>query len=239
MGAHLRNGKDLSFKHQAAAAATARNQRRAEQQRRKQHQTSQRSVPTAEATTSSAGGTHQGANQGAPQLPQTKGEHPPSDRIARSSQLASIKRTLPQSAYSQSSNPSQSNKAQMGTRHKADHRILPALPRLSAFAKLESSLPPLMGFEELDLLTEANLPYDPPRGVTPSEVNSQAASTALASTQSTPVPRPIEQQEFLVTRQELPLPPPPRSKESNTPIQNQLVLREMTEAPHDIVHYPP
>ncbi|PLW23725.1 hypothetical protein PCANC_28257 [Puccinia coronata f. sp. avenae] len=88
-----------------------------------------------------------------------------------------------------------------------------------------------MGFDELDHLTEAHPNYDPHRGVTPSEINSRAASIALASTRSTPVPRPIERQEFLVTQQDQQPPPPPRSKESTTPVQNQLVLREMTEVP--------
>ncbi|PLW45876.1 hypothetical protein PCASD_08620 [Puccinia coronata f. sp. avenae] len=93
-----------------------------------------------------------------------------------------------------------------------------------------------MGFEELDQITETNPAYDPHRGVTPLAVNSQAASIALALTQSTPVSRPVERQEFLVTRREIPPPPPPRDTESTTPVQNQLVLREMTEVPQQPDH---
>ncbi|PLW19253.1 hypothetical protein PCANC_20042 [Puccinia coronata f. sp. avenae] len=122
------------------------------------------------------------------------------------------------------------NPVQRVPRRKMDPYTTPALPRSSAFAELESSLPPLMGFEELDQLTGEHPPYDPHRGVTPSEVNSRAASIALASTRSTPVPQPVERQDFLVTRQEL-QPPPPRETASTTPVQNQLVLQEMTEAP--------
>ncbi|PLW40774.1 hypothetical protein PCANC_13515, partial [Puccinia coronata f. sp. avenae] len=68
-----------------------------------------------------------------------------------------------------------------------------ALPRSSAFAELESSLPPLMGFEELDQLEPTSLEehlFDPHRGVAPSEINSRATSIALASARSTPVPAP-------------------------------------------------
>ncbi|PLW27910.1 hypothetical protein PCASD_25931 [Puccinia coronata f. sp. avenae] len=122
------------------------------------------------------------------------------------------------------------NPVQGVPRREMDPYTTPALPRSSAFAKLESSLPPLMGFEELDQLTGEHPPYDPHRGVTPSEVNSRAASIALALTRSTPVPQPVERQDFLVTRREL-QPPPPRETASTTPVQNQLVLREMTEAP--------
>ncbi|PLW07492.1 hypothetical protein PCASD_26519 [Puccinia coronata f. sp. avenae] len=115
-----------------------------------------------------------------------------------------------------------------------------ALPRSSAFAELESSLPPLMGFEELDQLEPTSLEdhlLDPHRGVAPSEINSRATSIALASARSTPVPAPVDHQEFLVTRREAPPRPPSqtaqplRTRGSATPMQNQLVLREMTEAP--------
>ncbi|PLW52082.1 hypothetical protein PCANC_15985 [Puccinia coronata f. sp. avenae] len=122
------------------------------------------------------------------------------------------------------------------------------LPRSSAFAKLESSLPPLMGFEELDQLDPLDLDqptYDPHRGVAPSEINSRATSLALASAQSTPVPLPVDRQDFLVTRREAPTTPQPtvplqmptpraRARESAppmTPSPNQLILREMTKAP--------
>ncbi|PLW48016.1 hypothetical protein PCANC_09420 [Puccinia coronata f. sp. avenae] len=148
-----------------------------------------------------------------------------------SSQPPTTLRTQPPSEYNRAQVHSQANQAAMEPRREESRRILPALPRLRAFAKLESSLPPLMGFDELDHLTEAHPNYDPHRGVTPSEINSRAASIALASTRSTPVPRPIERQEFLVTQQDQQPPPPPRSKESTTPVQNQLVLREMTEVP--------
>ncbi|PLW32614.1 hypothetical protein PCASD_13072 [Puccinia coronata f. sp. avenae] len=75
-----------------------------------------------------------------------------------------------------------------------------ALPRLSAFAELESSLPPLMGFEELNQLEPTSIEnhlFDPHRGLAPSEINSRATSIALASARSTPVPAPVDRQEFL------------------------------------------
>ncbi|PLW57333.1 hypothetical protein PCANC_02455 [Puccinia coronata f. sp. avenae] len=115
-----------------------------------------------------------------------------------------------------------------------------ALPRLSAFAELESSLPPLMGFEELNQLEPTSIEnhlFDPHRGLAPSEINSRATSIALASARSTPVPAPVDRQEFLVARREAPPQPPSqtaqplRARGSATPMQNQLVLREMIKAP--------
>ncbi|PLW06843.1 hypothetical protein PCANC_28688, partial [Puccinia coronata f. sp. avenae] len=156
---------------------------------------------------------------------------PPSDLMSPSSQPPTTLRTQPPSEYNRAQVHSQASQAAMEPRREESRRILPALPRSSAFAELESSLPPLMGFNELDHLTEAHPHYDPHRGVTPSEINLRAASIALASTRSTPVPRPIERQEFLVTRRDQQLPPPLRSTEPTTPVQNQLVLREMTEVP--------
>jgi hypothetical protein len=82
-----------------------------------------------------------------------------------------------------------------------------ALPRSSAFAELESSLPPLMGFEELDQLEPTSMEdslFDPHCGVAPSEINSRATSISLDSACSTPVPTPVDRQEFLVTRREAP-----------------------------------
>ncbi|PLW57477.1 hypothetical protein PCANC_02613 [Puccinia coronata f. sp. avenae] len=109
-----------------------------------------------------------------------------------------------------------------------------------AFAELESSLPPLMRFKGLDQLEPTSIEhhlFDPHRGVAPSEINSGAISIALASARSTSVPAPVDRQEFLVTRREAPRRPPSqtaqplRARGSATPMQNQLVLREMTEAP--------
>ncbi|PLW41023.1 hypothetical protein PCANC_21411 [Puccinia coronata f. sp. avenae] len=106
-----------------------------------------------------------------------------------------------------------------------------------------------MGFEELDQLdpTETDqMMYDPHCGVAPSEINSRATSIALASARSTPAPAPVDRQEFLVTHREIPAAPQPifpqppptptaRARDSAppmTPTPNQLVLREMTKAPH-------
>ncbi|PLW34282.1 hypothetical protein PCANC_17692 [Puccinia coronata f. sp. avenae] len=156
---------------------------------------------------------------------------PPSDLMSPSSEPPTTSMTQPPFEYTRVPVHSQASQAAMEQSREEGRRILPALPRSSAFAELESSLPPLMGFDELDHLTEAHQQYDPHRGVTPSEVNSRAASIALASTRSTPVPWPIERQEFLVSRRDQQPPPPPRPTESTTPVQNQLVLCEMTEVP--------
>ncbi|PLW29399.1 hypothetical protein PCANC_24332 [Puccinia coronata f. sp. avenae] len=216
MGAHLRNGKNISFKQQAAARDQQRaeqqgaEQQRSEQQHSEQYHRSHLSKSALEAMTASP---H--PNQQAP---------------------STATRTQPQPAHQLDLTPSHVNQTQIESHRGVVCHTPPALPRLSAFAELESSLPPLMGFEELDQITETNPAYDPHRGVSPLAVNSQAASIALASTQSTPVSRPVERQEFLVTRREIPLPPPPRDTESTTPVQNQLVLREMTEVPQQPDH---
>ncbi|PLW06655.1 hypothetical protein PCANC_28460 [Puccinia coronata f. sp. avenae] len=73
MGAHLRNGKDLSFKQQAAAA---RNQQHAEQQRCKRQQHAQLGVFAAKAPNSAAVKQQHRAYQATPQLPPTKGTIP-------------------------------------------------------------------------------------------------------------------------------------------------------------------
>ncbi|PLW23617.1 hypothetical protein PCANC_28578 [Puccinia coronata f. sp. avenae] len=74
MGAHLRNGKDLSFEQQAAAAA--RNQQRAKQQHRKQQQNTQLGVFATKDANNAAVEQQHRASQATPQLPSTKGAVP-------------------------------------------------------------------------------------------------------------------------------------------------------------------
>ncbi|PLW35587.1 hypothetical protein PCASD_18864 [Puccinia coronata f. sp. avenae] len=56
--------------------------------------------------------------------------------------------------------------------------------------------------------------YQPDQGIAPSEVFSQAPSTALASAWLTPVPRPVERLQFAVSHREV---PPPSMAGSMTP----------------------
>jgi hypothetical protein len=144
---------------------------------------------------------------------------PTSDLMPPSSQPPMNARTQPPLEPTQVQTYSQANQAEMESCREEGHCILPALPRSSAFAELENSLPPLMGFDKLDCLTKAHPQYDPHRGVTPLEVNSRAASIALASNRSTPVPWPIEQQEFLAARQDQHLPPPPDQRNPLLPFR--------------------
>ncbi|PLW56465.1 hypothetical protein PCANC_04883 [Puccinia coronata f. sp. avenae] len=233
MGAHLRNGKNISFEQQAAAAA--REQQRAEQRRTR--------LPDAQLDAERASGSDdqfvvQGRDQQVPgSFPGQPAHGGPSNSPAATfGERGSAE--LPSASFSsgirQSIPPSQG--INQGSRE--EYSLSPA--RSSAFAELESSLPPLMGFEELDQLEPTSLEdhlLDPHRGVAPSEINSRATSIALASARSTPVPAPVDRQEFLVTRREAPPRPPSqtaqplRTRGSATPMQNQLVLREMTEAP--------
>ncbi|PLW43375.1 hypothetical protein PCANC_13224 [Puccinia coronata f. sp. avenae] len=203
MGAHLRNGKNISFEQQAAAAAAARDQQRAEQLHAEQKRTEEQQLAEQYYT----------GQQYLDQYPSFPACHsrqrsykrynqratawsPPRNSLVTSNQ----RRTSPWLHYLRATNARSPIRSRESLWREMDPYTTPALPRSSAFAELESSLPPLMGFKELDQLTGEHPPYDPHRG------------------------------DFLVTRQEL-QPPPPRETASTTPVQNQLVLREMTEAP--------
>ncbi|PLW45554.1 hypothetical protein PCASD_06232 [Puccinia coronata f. sp. avenae] len=97
MGAHLRNGKNISFEQQAAAAAAARDQQRAEQLHAEQKRTEEQQLaeqyytgqqyldqypsfqlvtPANEATSVTTSGQQLGVLQETPWLPPTKGELP-------------------------------------------------------------------------------------------------------------------------------------------------------------------
>ncbi|PLW24088.1 hypothetical protein PCASD_14265 [Puccinia coronata f. sp. avenae] len=202
MGAHLRNGKNISFKQQAAAAAAAaRDQLHAEQKRTEEQQlakqyytgqqypdqypSSQLVTPANKATSVTTSGQQLGVLQETPWLPPTEGELP----------RGSITSERPTPAHQ--SGP-ESPSARNGSLYN------PSPSALERLRRAREQFTPVDGFRR--------------------------AGSADGRTSSLQPPPRMERQDFLVTRQEL-QPPPPRETASTTPVQNQLVLREMTDAP--------
>ncbi|PLW48335.1 hypothetical protein PCASD_02959 [Puccinia coronata f. sp. avenae] len=185
MGAHLRNGKNISFEQQAAAAA--REQQRAEQLRTR--------LPDAQLDAERASGPDgqfivHGRDQQVPGSFPGQPAHggPSNSPAAASGERGSTE--LPREPFGSGIRQPIPHPRELTRDHGRNTPL--ALPRSSAFAELESSLPPLMGFEELDQLEPTSLEehlFDPHRGVAPSEINSRATSIALASARSTPVLR--------------------------------------------------
>ncbi|PLW07389.1 hypothetical protein PCANC_28085 [Puccinia coronata f. sp. avenae] len=169
MGAHLRNGKNISFEQQAAAAA--REQQRAEQLRTRlpdaQLDAERASGPDANSSSTAETSRSQVASQA--NLPTADHQtHPPQPPVKEAAQ------NYPE-------NPS----------------LRPAA--LERLRRTREQPAPVDGIRRADQLEPTSLEehlFDPHRGVAPSEINSRATSIALASARSTPVPAPVDRQEF-------------------------------------------
>ncbi|PLW26115.1 hypothetical protein PCASD_25809 [Puccinia coronata f. sp. avenae] len=200
MGAHLRNGKNISFEQQASAAAAAREQQRAEQL--------QTRLPDAQIDAEQASGSDDqfvvhGRDQQVPgSFPGQPAQGGPSDSSAA---VFGERGSTELPSKSHSSGTRQSIPPPQGTNQgsREEYSLSPAA--LERLCRAREKPAPLMGFEELNQLEPTSMEdhlFNPHCGVATSEINSRATSIALASACSTPVPAPVDRQEFLVTRRE-------------------------------------
>ncbi|PLW31927.1 hypothetical protein PCANC_19171 [Puccinia coronata f. sp. avenae] len=147
----------------------------------------------------------------------------PSDRLAPSERAAPSTNMLSTPLV-----PSNRTAPPTNTLPPATHLHQPAIPLTQPlsnnYAAQGSNSLMLMGLDEIDQL-EMEPAYLPDQGIAPSEVFSQAPSTALELNQSTPVSHPVERQHFAVLRREV-LPPSMAGSMTPTPTHRLAPMNE-------------